>query len=80
MIVHRVDSQNLVREIPMQSALESSARNKSIVLMLLPIIAMVFIAFLVIGLAMPVLPLHVHDGLGLGTFAVGIVAGAQFSA
>ena len=47
---------------------------------LLPIVAVVFIAFLVIGLALPVLPLHVHQGLGLGTFVVGLVAGAQFSA
>lgn len=41
--------------------------------------AVVFVAFLVIGLAMPVLPLHVHDGLGLGTFVVGLVAGSQFA-
>jgi MFS family permease len=47
---------------------------------LLPIIAVVFIGFLVIGLALPVLPLHVHQGLGLGTFVVGLVAGAQFGA
>src|SRR5258707_11617551 len=47
---------------------------------LLPIMGMVFIAFLVIGLAMPVLPLHVHHGLGLSTFVVGLVAGSQFSA
>jgi MFS family permease len=47
---------------------------------LLPIIAVVFIAFLVIGLALPVLPLHVHQGLGLGAFVVGLVAGAQFGA
>lgn len=47
---------------------------------LLPIMAVVFTAFLVIGVAMPVLPLHVHDGLGLGTFAVGLVAGSQFAA
>jgi MFS family permease len=47
---------------------------------LLPIIAVVFIAFLVIGLALPVLPLHVHQGLGLGTFVVGLVAGSQFAA
>jgi MFS family permease len=47
---------------------------------LLPIMAVVFIAFLVIGLAMQVLPLHVHDGLGLGTFVVGLVAGSQFAA
>jgi hypothetical protein len=39
--------------------------------------AAVFIAFIVIGLAIPVLPLHVHRGLGLGTFLVGLVAGSQ---
>jgi MFS family permease len=47
---------------------------------LLPIMGIVFVAFLVIGVALPVLPLHVHDGLGLGTFAVGLVAGSQFAA
>jgi MFS family permease len=47
---------------------------------LLPIMGVVFIAFLVIGLAMPVLPLHVHEDLGLGTFVVGLVAGSQFAA
>jgi hypothetical protein len=30
---------------------------------LAPIMGVVFVAFLVIGAAMPVLPLHVHDGL-----------------
>ena len=47
---------------------------------LLPLMAAVFVAYLVIGLAMPVLPLHVHQGLGLGTFVVGLVSGTQFSA
>jgi hypothetical protein len=47
---------------------------------LLPIMGVVFVAFLVIGIAMPVLPLHVHDGLGLSTFVVGLVAGSQFAA
>src|SRR5438874_1393969 len=46
---------------------------------LLPIMAVVLVAFLVIGLALPVLPLHVHQGLGLGTFVVGLVAGSQFA-
>jgi MFS family permease len=45
-----------------------------------PVMGAVFIAFLVIGMAMPVLPLHVHQGLGLGTFVVGLVAGSQFGA
>src|SRR6266404_5455058 len=57
-----------------------SATTRSVMIPLLPVIAVVFIAFLVIGLALPVLPLHVHQDLGLGTFVVGLVAGAQFSA
>ncbi|MDX6695523.1 MAG: hypothetical protein QOF02_3126 [Blastocatellia bacterium] len=56
------------------------AAAPSVVAALLPIMAAVFVAFLVIGLAMPALPLHVHEGLGLGAFVVGIVAGAQFTA
>lgn len=47
---------------------------------LLPIMAVVRIAFLVIGLALPVLPLHVHQGLGLSVFVVGLVTGSQFAA
>src|SRR5947199_10261395 len=52
----------------------------SLIITLVPIMAAVFVAFLVTGLALPVLPLHVHQGLGLGAFVVGLVAGAQFSA
>ena len=48
--------------------------------LLLPIMGAVFVAFLVSGLAMPVLPLHVYSGLGLSTFVVGLVAGSQFVA
>jgi MFS family permease len=47
---------------------------------LLPIMAAVFVAFIVIGLAIPVLPLHIHQGLGFGTFLVGLVVGSQFAA
>ena len=36
--------------------------------------------FLVIGIALPVLPLHVHQGLGLSAFVVGLVTGSQFAA
>jgi MFS family permease len=32
------------------------------------------------SLALPVLPLHVHQGLGLSTFVVGLVSGSQFAA
>lgn len=45
-----------------------------------PIAGVVFTAFFVIGLALPVLPLHVHDDLGMGAFVVGLVAGCQFVA
>ncbi|WP_192244656.1 arabinose transporter [Mesorhizobium silamurunense] len=47
---------------------------------LLPIMAAVFAGFLLIGLALPVLPLHLHRGLGFGPFAVGLVTGSQFVA
>lgn len=45
-----------------------------------PIMATVFISFMVIGMALPVLPLHVHDVLGYGPFMVGVAAGGQFVA
>jgi MFS family permease len=47
---------------------------------LLPIMGVVLVSFLVIGLALPVLPLHVHQDLGLNTFVVGLVTGSQFLA
>jgi hypothetical protein len=47
---------------------------------LMPIMALVLIAFLVIGIALPVLPLHVHQDLGFGAFIVGLVTGSQFGA
>lgn len=46
----------------------------------LPIMAAVFLSFLIIGMALPVLPLHVHDRLGFGPFVIGVVAGGQFIA
>jgi MFS family permease len=49
-------------------------------MVLAPIMAVVAIAFLIIGFALPVLPLHVHLGLGLSTFVVGVVTGSQFVA
>ncbi|MCA2018033.1 arabinose transporter [Vibrio tritonius] len=46
----------------------------------IPVMAVVFIAFLVIGMALPVLPLYVHDELNFGPTIIGIVAGGQFLA
>lgn len=68
------------RESIMAAYASGPAGARAVVAALLPIMVAVFVAFLVTGIAMPVLPLHVHDGLGLGTFVVGIVAGAQFAA
>ncbi|HZY17431.1 MAG TPA: arabinose transporter [Ramlibacter sp.] len=45
---------------------------------LLPLMAMVFIGYIPMGMALPVLPRHVHDALGQGTFVVGVVMGAQY--
>ncbi|RUV06695.1 MFS transporter [Mesorhizobium sp. M1A.F.Ca.IN.020.03.2.1] len=45
-----------------------------------PLMAAIFAGFLLIGLALPVLPLHLHDRLGFGPFAVGLVTGSQFVA
>src|SRR3954451_12055728 len=53
---------------------------RPVVATLLPIMAVALVGFWVIGLALPVLPLHVHQGLGLGTFVVGLVTGSQFAA
>lgn len=60
--------------------LASATEETSVIKTLLPIIGVVFVAYLIIGLAMSVLPLHVHEGLGFSTFMVGLVAGSQFAA
>ncbi|HMO30456.1 arabinose transporter [Enterovirga sp.] len=56
----------------------ASAGSSSVIAALLPLMAVVLVGFCLIGAAMPVLPLHVHDGLGFGPVMVGIVAGSQF--
>jgi MFS family permease len=47
--------------------------------MLVPFIGVVFVQYMVIGMAMPVLPLFVHNDLGFNTVIVGIVVGSQFA-
>jgi MFS family permease len=54
--------------------------TSAVVIALLPLMAAVLVVFLITGIALPVLPLHVHQGLGLGTFVVGLVTGSQFAA
>src|SRR6266853_4722598 len=63
-----------------ESSMGSTAPHNPSITALLPIMGVVLVAFLVIGLALPVLPLHVHQGLGLSTFVVGLVTGSQFAA
>jgi MFS family permease len=54
--------------------------TSAVVMALLPLIAVVVVVFLITGIAIPVLPLHVHQDLGFGTFVVGLVSGSQFAA
>src|SRR3954454_7838251 len=76
------------RSTRMQMTILNKAKDASLAapaaspvcLALTPIMGVVFAAFLVIGLGLPVLPLYVHQGLGFGTFTVGIVTGSQFAA
>src|SRR3954462_9067658 len=60
-------------------SLESQTRQP-VGLILMPVMAAVLAGFLIIGIALPVLPLHVSHDLGFGTFVVGLVAGSQFTA
>lgn len=63
----------------MQST-SSAPGGANVFLTLAPITLAVFIAFLTIGIQLPVLPLHLHDTLGMGPGVVGLVVGAQFAA
>ena len=45
------------------TVMEEPEARPGLAAVLLPIMGVVFVAFLVIGIAMPVLPLHVYDGL-----------------
>lgn len=61
-------------------AVESTLRISPTFGALAPLVGAILTSFLVIGPAMPVIPLHVHDDPVLPTFYVGLVAGAQFGA
>ncbi len=47
---------------------------------LMPVMLVLFVAYLVIGITMPALPLHVNQGMGLSPFVVGVVGSTQFAA
>src|SRR3954449_8085374 len=76
----RVDQMKSAKQMSATTLEPSTAARSSATTALLPIMAVVFVGFLVIGMALPVLPLHVHQGLGLSTFVVGLVTGSQFVA
>ena len=61
-------------------SLNHSSSGSSVLIALLPVLTAVLVGFIIIGVALPVLPLHVENDLGFGTFIVGLVAGAQFAA
>ncbi|MBC3916497.1 arabinose transporter [Undibacterium sp. CY18W] len=50
----------------------------NVFLKLLTLALSVFIGFLTIGMQLPVLPLYLHETLGMSTLVVGLVIGAQF--
>src|SRR2546422_2667367 len=75
---HLIDRVPIGTLLGMEMGMQRTAQGS--VAPLLPIMGAVFISFLIIGVAMPVLPLHVHQGLGLSNFVVGLVAGSQFAA
>ncbi len=58
----------------------SGDTNRSFTSVILPIMTAVLVGFTIIGLALPVLPRHVHDDLKGGNILVGMVTGAQFAA
>lgn len=49
-----------------------------VLLALLPVVLALFVSYLPIGMQLPVLPLHLHDTLSMGTAVVGLVIGSQF--
>ena len=65
--------------MPAIASRQPAVATSDVVRELLPLMAVVLVVFLITGLAIPVLPLHVHHGLGLGTFVVGLVSGSQFA-
>jgi MFS family permease len=59
---------------------QHSNEQGAVLLKMLPITLAVFVGFLIIGMQLPVLPLHLNQTLGMGTLVVGVVIGAQFAA
>lgn len=56
----------------------ASPPGANVYLTMVPITQAVFVGLLTIGMQMPVLPLHLHETLGMGTLVIGWVIGLQF--
>lgn len=52
----------------------AAAAAQSVVAPLMPVMTAVLAGFIIIGVALPVLPLHVSDGLGFGPLVVAAMA------
>lgn len=64
----------------MPATFDPSPASPALATLIAPVMAIIFAGFLIIGLALPVLPRYVHGALGFGSVAVGWVTGAQFTA
>src|SRR3981189_838398 len=62
------------------AALAPDEKPSDVAMALLPLMVGVLGAFLLPGFAVPALPLDVPQGLGFGTFVIGLVTGSQFAA
>ncbi|NHZ36985.1 MFS transporter [Massilia sp. CCM 8692] len=70
-----------MRGISMQSPSNVAAASpRSLFLELLPITLTVFVGFLTLGLALPVLPLHLQSALKMSPLVIGTVIASQFAA
>ncbi|MBN1208981.1 MAG: arabinose transporter [Myxococcaceae bacterium] len=62
---------------PLTTPAASAALTTPLWKALAPICVIVFMEFLAMGLPLPILPVHVHETLGFGSFVVGLAMGAQ---
>src|ERR1700733_11452353 len=62
------------------SPVPDSPAVENVFLKMLPITMAVFVGFLTMGQALPVLPLHLHYTLDMSPVIVGIAIGLQFAA
>lgn len=62
---------------PANASVAPVAKQRSLWRDLAPICAIVFLEFLAMGLPLAVLPVHLRDTLGFGSFMVGIAIGSQ---